>query len=323
MSDPGLAPAPHVYAVGMRTRFRGITRREGVLVRGGAGWGEFSPFWDYSDEQCVPWLRSAAEAAHEAWPAPVRDRVPVNCTVPAVGPEQAAAVVAASNGCRTAKVKVGEPGQPFHADVERVAAVRHALGATGKVRIDVNGAWSVEEAVDRIVALARFDLEYVEQPCRSVAELAAVRRSVDVPIAADESIRRASDPFRVATQGAADIAVLKVAPLGGVAACLEIANRIDLPVVVSSALESAVGIAAGLALAAALPELPYACGLATGALLERDVVPVPLTVADGMLAVQRPAPSPVSLSAVAADDETTGRWLDRLQRVRGLAGAAV
>lgn len=319
MSDPDLTLRPHVYAVGMRTRFRGITRREGVLVRGRAGWGEFSPFWDYTDEQCVPWLRSAAEAADVGWPASVRDRIPVNCTVPAVGPEQAAAVVAASHGCRTAKVKVGEPGQPFRADVDRVAAVRQALGATGKVRIDVNGAWSVEEAVERIGVLARFDLEYVEQPCRSVAELAAVRRSVDVPIAADESIRRAADPFRVAAEGAADIAVLKVAPLGGVAASLDIAARIGLPVVVSSALESAVGIAAGLALAAALPELPYACGLATGALLDRDVVSEPLTVADGMLAVEAPAPSLASLSAVAADYETTGRWLGRMERVRALA----
>ena len=314
------ATAEHVvYAIGMRTRFRGITRREGLLVKGPAGWGEFSPFWDYGDEECVPWLRSAYEAASGEWPAARRATIPVNCTVPAVAPERAAAIVASSAGCRTAKVKVAEPGQPFGADAARVEAVRDALGPAGKVRIDANGAWSVQEAIERIGALEHLDLEYVEQPCGSVAELAAVRRAVGVPIAADESIRRASDPLRVAAEEAADIAVLKVQPLGGVRACLDVAERIGLPVVVSSALESAVGIAAGLALAAALPELPYACGLATGQLLHGDVVPEPGVVTDGHLAVARPEPSAESLAAVAADEPTSARWLERLERVRDLA----
>jgi O-succinylbenzoate synthase len=311
-----------VYAVGMRTRFRGLDRREGLLLRGPAGWGEFSPFWDYSDKECVPWLRSAYEAAFDGWPPSRRHQIPVNCTVPAVGPERAAAIVAASNGCRTAKVKVAEAGQPFAADVERVAAVRDALGPSGKVRVDVNGAWSVEEARERIATLDRFGLEYVEQPCRSVEELAAVRRAVDVPIAADESIRRAEDPLRVKAAEAADIAVLKVQPLGGVRACLDVAEQIGLPVVVSSALESAVGIAAGIALAAALPELPYACGLATGALLEQDVVAVPLTVTDGQLPVPPPTAIAESMAAVSADDEVAARWLQRLERVRSLVAAA-
>jgi len=308
-----------VWSIPMRTRFRGIDRRHGVLLRGAAGWGEWSPFEDYSDAECVPWLLAARAAADGSWPAAVRDRVPVNVTVPAVGPEQAAEVVRASAGCRTAKVKVAEPGQPESADVERVAAVRDALGPAGRIRVDVNGLWGVETAVRRTRELDRAagGLEYVEQPCATVEELAAVRRQVDVPVAADESIRRAEDPLRVARLGAADVAVLKVQPIGGVAACLRIAEDIGLPVVVSSALESSVGIAAGLALAAALPELPYACGLATLALLDGDVTSAPLTVVDGMLPVVRPEPD--LLDAVTADDRTAARWTDRLRRVEALA----
>ena len=311
----------HVYAVRMRTRFRGIERREGVLLHGPAGWAEFSPFWDYDVGECVPWLRAAHESAYDVWPAPVRDFVPVNCTVPAVGPERAAEIVAAS-GCATAKVKVAEPGQPFGADLDRVAAVREALGTAGRLRVDANGAWTERQAVQRIRDLARYDLEYVEQPCRRVEELAAVRRRVDVPIAADESIRRAGDPLRVAAAGAADIAVLKVQPLGGVRACLRLAEQIDLPVVVSSALETSIGLAAGVALAAALPELPYACGLATGALLERDVTVPPLAPAGGRLPVRRPEPDPEALAAAEADGETAHRWHDRMTRVGELAQVA-
>src|SRR6266567_8566368 len=202
-----------VYSVPMRTRFRGITVREGVLLRGPAGWGEFSPFLDYDDRECVPWLASAVESATEGWPAPVRDRIPINCTVPVVSPERAHELVRAS-GCGTAKVKVAEPGVPLARDVERVAAVRDALGPSGRLRVDANGAWDVAAAVAAIRALDRAagGLEYVEQPCTDIAELADVRRRVDVRIAADESIRRADDPLRVALAGAADIAVIKVAP---------------------------------------------------------------------------------------------------------------
>jgi O-succinylbenzoate synthase len=310
-----------VWSIPMRTRFRGIGQRHGVLLRGAAGWGEWSPFEDYPDAECVPWLLAAREAADGSWPAAVRDRVPVNVTVPAVGPERAIEVVRASAGCRTAKVKVAEPGQPESADVERVAAVRDALGPGGRIRIDVNGLWDVGTAVRRTRELDRAagGLEYVEQPCATVEDLAAVRRQVDVPVAADESIRRAEDPLRVARLGAADVAVLKVQPIGGVAACLRIAEDIGLPVVVSSALESSVGIAAGLALAAALPELPLACGLATLALLAGDVTSAPLTVVDGMLPVVRPEPD--LLDAVTADDGTAARWTDRLRRVEALAAA--
>jgi O-succinylbenzoate synthase len=311
----------HVWSIPMRTRFRGITTREGVLLNGPAGWGEFSPFLDYGDPACVPWLRSAREAADDGWPDPVRQVVPVNVTVPAVGPSQAAGIVRASNGCRTAKVKVAEPGQSEADDLARLEAVREALGPDGHVRIDVNGMWDVDTAVTR---LPRYDrsaggLEYVEQPCATVEELAAVRRRTDVLIAADESIRRAEDPLRVVALEAADIAVLKVQPLGGVRACLGIAERIGLPVVVSSALESSVGIAAGVALAAALPQLPYACGLATVQLLERDLVDKPLLPVDGCLPVRRPVPAHALLAAAEADAETRERWSARMAAVQAIA----
>jgi O-succinylbenzoate synthase len=306
-----------VYAIGLHNRFRGITVREGLLFEGPAGWAEWSPFPDYGDPACLPWLAAAREAAYDGWPAAVRDRVPVNSTVPAVGPERAAAIVAAA-GCRTAKVKVAEPGQTLADDLDRVAAVRDALGAGGRIRVDANGAWSVDQAVDALAALNTYDLEYAEQPCAAVEDLAIVRRRSAVPVAADESIRRAEDPYRVRELDAADIAVLKVQPLGGVRACLEIADRIGLPVVVSSALETSVGLAAGVALAAALPELPYACGLGTATMLTADVVPDPLLPAGGELGVRRPAPAPELLDAARADPAVTARWLDRRARVERL-----
>lgn len=319
-----------VYDIALRTRFRGLTRREGVLLRGSAGWGEFSPFWDYDAPTSAPWLRAAREAAHLGWPAPVRTSVPVNVTVPAVGPEHAHRIVAAS-GCGTAKVKVAEPGQTAAEEEARLEAVRDALGGDGRIRIDANAAWDLETALHRLPALDRAagGLEYAEQPCATVADLAALRRRLAVPIAADESIRRSSDPLAVRRAEAADVVVLKVQPLGGVRACLALAEQVGLPVVVSSALETSVGIAAGVALAAALPDLPYACGLATVALLEQDVVDTPLLPVDGALPVARPEPgADVALAArghaargsgVRADAETAARWHQRLSEVEKAA----
>lgn len=314
---------PHVFSIPMRTRFRGITVREGMLIRGAAGWGEFSPFLEYDALVAAPWLACAREAAHDGWPLPLRTSIPVNVTVPAVGPQQAAAIVRASDGCRTAKVKVAEPGQSLADDQARLEAVRDALGPGGRIRVDANGGWSVAEAVAAIGVLDRAagGLEYVEQPCEAVEDLAAVRRRVDVPVAADESIRRAEDPYRVRDLEAADVAVLKVQPLGGVRACLRIAEDIGLPVVVSSALESSVGIAAGVALAAALPELPYACGLATVALLADDVTAHPLLPVDGALPVVRPEPDPSLLERLRADPGREAAWAARLAEVDALPAA--
>jgi o-succinylbenzoate synthase len=309
------------FALPLRTRFRGIDVREGMLLRGRAGWGEFSPFAEYDAAESRPWLACAREAAEVGWPAAVRDAVPINATVPAVGPERARAAVRGSGGCTTAKVKVADPGQSVADDLARLEAVRDALGPGGRVRIDVNGAWDVDTALRLLPVYDRAagGLEYVEQPCPGVEDLAAVRRRCSVPVAADESIRRAEDPLRVARLEAADVAVIKVAPLGGVRACLRVAEEIGLPVVVSSALETSVGIAAGVALAAALPELPYACGLGTVAMLTADVVDDPLLPVGGVLAVRRPEPSPELLDAAAPGAATAASWAARLAAVDGAA----
>jgi O-succinylbenzoate synthase len=302
---PGLLGTLRAFAIPMRTKFRGITVREGALIQGPAGWGEFSPFAEYGPAESARWLASAVESATVPWPAPLRGSVPVNVTVPAVGPERAREIVAAS-GCRTAKVKVAERGQAPGEDIDRVEAVRDALDAAGpggRIRVDANGGWSVEEAARMLRALGKYGLEYAEQPCATLDELAAVRRLVDVPVAADESIRKAEDPLRVRAAGAADIVMVKVQPLGGVRAALRVAEACGLPVVVSSAVDTSAGLAAGVALAAALPELPYACGLATMALLEGDVTAEPLSEAGGMLQVRRPPVDPAALARWEADPE--------------------
>ncbi|HEU5475065.1 MAG TPA: o-succinylbenzoate synthase [Actinophytocola sp.] len=301
----------------MTTRFRDLTVREGVLVEGPAGWGEFCPFDDYDDRAAGAWLDCAVEASTHGWPAPVRDRVPVNCTVPAVGPDRAHAI-AAGSGCGTAKVKVADHPDSLAEDLARLEAVRDALGPAGAVRIDANGRWDPDAAVAVIPLLDRAagGLEYVEQPCAAVEELAAVRRKVSVRIAADESIRRADDPLRVALAGAADIAVLKCAPLGGVRRALRVAEAAGLPCVVSSALETSVGLAAELALAGALPELEFACGLGTLSLLAGDVVAHPVRPVAGWLPVPRtpPAPDPELLDRFAAAPDRAAWWANRLHR---------
>ncbi|MCZ2848295.1 o-succinylbenzoate synthase [Modestobacter sp. VKM Ac-2978] len=306
------ALAVHVWSVPMRTRFRGIDVRDGVLVHGPAGWGEFSPFWDYDVTESRRWWAAAHEAAVLGWPDPLRDSVPVNVTVPAVEPDRAHAIVTAS-GCRTAKVKVAEPGQSAADDLARVEAVRDALGPAGAIRVDANAAWDVDTAVARLRELDRVGLEYAEQPCATIGELAAVRRRVEVRVAADEVVRRAADPREVDLREAADVVVLKVQPLGGVRAALAVAEAHGLPCVVSSALESSVGIAAGVALAAALPELPFACGLATVALFTDDVTGDPLLPVDGALPVRRPEPD--RLAETAADPAVEQRWRARLAAV--------
>lgn len=306
------------FRLPMRRRFRGVTERRGVLLRGPAGWGEFSPFDEYGPAYASRWLAAAQEAASEPFPPAVRDQVAVNTTIPAVDAPTAHRL-AADAGCTTAKVKVAAPGQQLADDVERVAAVRDALGPDGHVRVDANAAWDVETAVLAISRLesAAHGLEYVEQPCTTLAELAEVRRRVTVPLAADESVRTAEDPLHVAGLSAADVVVVKVQPLGGVRRALEVVAAAGLPAVVSSALESSVGLAAGVALAAALPELPYACGLGTATLLAGDLSPVPLTPTDGHVAVRRVEPDAALLDQHAPDPDTAAELLERL----GLAAA--
>ena len=315
---PDLLDRLHVVALPMRVRFRGITTREVALIDGPAGWGEFGAFIEYGPPEAAHWLASGIEAAYHQPPPPRRDRIPINATVPAVAAAQVPEVLARFPGASTAKVKVAEPGQTLADDVDRVNAVRELVPT---VRVDANGGWSIEEAVEAAAALtADGPLEYLEQPCATVPELAELRGRIDVPIAADESIRKADDPLAVVRARAADIAVLKVAPLAGVSALLDIAAQIDIPVVVSSALDSAVGISHGLSAAAALPELRHACGLGTGGLFVEDVVEAAIPV-DGFLAVAPATPDPARLHALAAPAQRRQWWIDRVKTCYQLLGS--
>ena len=320
-------PVP-AFVVPLRTLFRGVDSRDGVLVAGPAGWGEFSPFPDYPLDRAARWAAATREAAVDGWPAPQREQIPVNCTVPAVGPDEAHAIVTAS-GCATAKVKVGEAGEDLAADLDRVAAVRDALGAGGALRVDANAAWDLDEAERALRALDRYDLEYAEQPVAGLDGLAALRRRIDVPLAADEAVRTADDPLRAAQLAACDVVVLKAHPLGGVRPALEVAEACrerGLAVVVSSAVETSVGLAAGVALAAALPALPHACGLGTQSLLAGDVVTDPLTVEQGAIPVRRPTVDEGALAAWRADDATAARlhgWWHTAAQAAGFDAAEV
>ncbi len=292
-----------VVAIPMRVPFRGVRVREAVVVVGPVGWGEFAPFLEYGPAESARWLAAAVEAAWDGWPEPVRASVPVNATVPAVRPDEVADVLARFPGCATAKVKVAERGQSLRDDEARVAAVRDVMGRGARIRVDANGAWTVDQAATALARLRRYDLEYAEQPCAAVEELRDLRlllahRGVDVPVAADESIRKAEDPLRVRDLGAADIVVVKVAPLGGVRRALAMVEACGLPAVVSSALDTSIGIAGGVALAAAMPTLEHACGLGTVALLRGDVTAEPLVPDGGRL-----APRPV-----VADEDLLARW---------------
>ena len=314
-----LLSTARVVALPMTTRFRGVTVREAVLFEGPQGWAEFSPFVEYADAEASVWLAASIDFAWNAQPAPLRDRIPVNATVPAVEAAQVPEVLARFPGCRTSKVKVAEPGQSLTDDVARVRAAREALGPEGRVRIDANGTWNIDEAERALHALAEFDLEYAEQPCATVDELADLRTRVKymgIPIAADESIRKAEDPLAVARADAADLIVIKAQPLGGITHALQIVTAAGLPAVVSSALDTAVGLSQGAALAAALPQLDYDCGLGTGALFTEDVAE--LTPVDGAIPVTRVTADAAQLDRLAASADRRDWWLTRLRRCHAL-----
>ena len=300
----------HVVSLPMRVRFRGIDVREVAVIEGPAGWGEFGAFLEYEPSEAVHWLASAVEAAYVAPPTPRREWIAINATVPAVPVSQVPEVLARFPGAGTAKVKVAERGQTLADDVARVNAVRERVPT---VRVDANGGWTVAEAAAACAALTvDGPLEYVEQPCATIAELAELRRLVDVPVAADESIRKAEDPLHVVRSGAADVAVVKVAPLGGVARLLAIADQIDIPIVVSSALDSAVGMSRGLLAAGCLPDLRYACGLGTGGLFVEDVCDSAAPI-DGRLPVGPVVPDPARLSDLAAPPDRRQWWMERVR----------
>jgi len=267
-----------VVALPTKTNFRGINIREVALFKGEYGWGEFSPFLEYGYEECAPWLSSAIEAATKPRPQIYRNCVRVNGTIPALNdPAEIEKIVSSFPGVETFKVKVGEN---LPEDIARLARVR-ALRPKAKIRIDVNGNWDVATAVTNLRAIYENigPLEYVEQPCATIEELRELKSklTLDIPIAGDEVLRKAADPFAVDLVGAVDIVMLKVQPLGGIARADKLVQHHNLPVVISSALESAVGINYGLILAASFPEINFDCGLGTGSLLKANVADLPIT----------------------------------------------
>ncbi|WP_396134231.1 o-succinylbenzoate synthase [Arthrobacter oryzae] len=309
----------------MRVKFRGIMQREALLLEGPQGWGEFCPFPEYGDAEASRWLAAAVEAGWQGFPRPLRDVIPVNATVPAVSADRVPDVLARFGRVDAVKVKVAERGQTLDDDAARVAAVRSALPHAA-IRVDANGGWDVPTAVEALTRLAAVGLEYAEQPVPDIDGLAEVRRrlrtaGVPLLIAADESVRKEEDPLRVARAGAADLIVVKVAPLGGVRRALDIVAQAGLPAVVSSALDTSVGIRAGLALAAALPELPYACGLGTVSLFTSDITVDPLVADDGAIRLRDVTADAGLLEEFAASPDRRDWWLERLRRVHAALAA--
>jgi len=315
----------HVVRLPLVTRFRGVTEREAVLLHGPSGWGEFSPFLEYDDAEASAWLAAAIDAA---WGEPVpglRSEIPVNATLPTVPVHRIREVLERFGEVRTVKVKVADAGETLADDVARVREVRRILGPAGRIRVDANGGWSLDQAERAAHELAPFDLEYLEQPCATVPELAELRerlRRWQLPIAADESVRKADDPLAVARAGAADLLVVKVQPLGGVARALRIVDEAGLPAVVSSAIDTSIGLAMGARLAAALPELAYDCGLGTAALLAADVAAEPLAPVDGVIPVRAVEPDAELLRRYAAPPDRVAWWQERVRRCAALLAEA-
>lgn len=315
----------HVVALPLRTSFRGLAVRELALFEGPCGWGEFAPFKDHTLEHSAQWLAAAIEAAYEEFPPTVRSSVPVNAIVPMVPTSQVdhwVRAIAADTGVTTFKIKCG--AADFDEDVERVSRVVETLHELAiekpQIRIDVNGAWSVDQAIERINhidALAAGMLQYVEQPVASLADCAVIRANVDALIAIDEGVRLLADArLHVdAVQTAGDIAILKAIPLGGVRRALAVASELQMPCVVSGSLDSSVGLAQGIALAAALPQLDYACGFLTGSLLAEDVVESTLLPHAGIVMAGRVAPDMdrLAIAQSRVDSATKDYWQERLR----------
>lgn len=316
-----LVASAKVVSLPLRTKFRGLTDREVLLFQGPNGWSEWAPFVEYPDEESAAWLTAAIEFSHGQLPALHRDRIAVNATLPAVAPDQVTKVLSRFGQFSTVKIKVAEGGQKLSDDVDRIMAVR-ATYPDAKIRLDANGKWSVELALSFTKALFKqgVQLEYLEQPVATIGEMAELRvklatERIPVKIAADESVRKVSDPFAVSHAQAADILVLKVAPLGGISHALEIARGSGLPVVISSAIDSSVGLSMGAHLAAALPDLQFDCGLGTAALLAGDITREPLVPVDGFIDVRRINVDEEKLQTFKADEHRYDWWLERLERV--------
>jgi O-succinylbenzoate synthase len=305
------------FAVALRVPFRGVSVRDGLLLKGPSGWGEFAPFDDYDDSRAGRWLEAAIEAAWGQWPAPRRESIEVNAIVPAVDSRQAGALAREAiweYGCRSIKVKVGSG---LAEDEARVVAIRDALDSAGidtGIRLDANAAWSLDQALASMRRLVAYGIEFVEQPCADLDDVARVRAQIDVAVAVDEGIRLADAPEGVTLDGVADYAVCKPMTLGGAAATLRVAESIGVPVVISGSLDTGVGLATSIAAAAALEDLPLASGLGTGALLASDLTDPPLRPLDGRLPVQRVAPDLQALvrASDAIDPDRAAWWRKRL-----------
>lgn len=296
----------------MRHRFRRVDHREAVLVRGASGWGEFSPFPEYPPSVSARWLAAALELACGALPEPGRQSIPVNVTIPAVDARTARALVVES-GAKVAKVKIGEPGDDEAADMQRLEAVADALGPDGALRADVNAMWDVETAAGRLTRMKHLPIDYIEQPVATIDEMRELRLLVDLPLAADEAVRQSPNPLEVIEEGVADVVILKVQPMGGIRRVLDLVSRSEARVVISSALETSVGMYAGLLAASLLPgEIP-ACGLGTVALLEGDPTLDPLIPVDGKIEVRRPEPDPSLLERWRPDRDRSAEMLRRLR----------
>jgi O-succinylbenzoate synthase len=299
-----------VVSLPTKTNFRGINQREVALFQGPEGWAEFSPFLEYSDEESARWLSCAIEAATVPIPHLFRKTIAVNATLPALnGESEITRILSAFPGCTTIKIKVGENKDQ---DLARISTVR-AIAPDAKLRIDVNGLWNVDQATSFLELCG--DIEYIEQPCTTTEELRELKSRVDVKIVGDEILRKSKNPFKVELEGAVDILMLKVQPLGGIAQAKKLGEHHQLPVVVSSALESSIGISYGLKLAASIEHLDYACGLATGSLLASNLGE--LAIIDGAIAVNDVVPNFNGLEVSADRYEW---WKNRIMRTAALLG---
>jgi O-succinylbenzoate synthase len=314
-----------VVSIPMLTKFRGLSHREALIFKGSKRWAEFSPFIEYSDQEASNWLAAAISFANEDLPPLHRTSVGVNATLPAVTPDQVTAVLSKFGEFSTVKIKVAETGQPISADVLRVLEVVKSYPDC-RIRLDANGNFTPEQALELLAKIPLDRLDYFEQPCATLDELVELRKTIahlklGVLIAADESIRKAADPLEVARRNAADIVMLKVQPLGGIERCLEIAKQTGIPAVVSSALETSIGLAQGAYLAAALPELEFDCGLGTLSLMESDISAEPLTPQAGRITPREVSPDQSLLEKYQASPERTRWWLERVERCFALLEA--
>lgn len=301
----------------MTVTFRGVNSRQSALICGPYGWGEFAPFLEYGPQESAAWLACALEAAWLPTPEPVRTRIPLNATLPAVPAERVPEVLAKYEGeIQELKIKVAEKGQSLADDIARVAAAREAL-PNARLKVDANMGYTFAGALDALRKLCEYGIIYAEQPVASIEDMAALRFAIakeglPARIAADESIRKAEDPLKVARANAADLMVIKAAPLGGVRRALALVEQAQLPAVVSSALESSVGIGVGASLAASLPTLKYGCGLGTVSLMAEDVTDEPLIARDGFMDLRAITPSPQRLERLATDEQTRQWWVERV-----------